>query len=129
MALPQAATSLPAGERYVALTVAPDDQGLWLFTNRGRVVAVGTARLHTGGGGRTDLLDLDEAPRHPHNAARGTFTELEGVVQPAPAPRLDRTPAAIQGPPAKPGEHTRTVLTDWGFGEDNIEELKRCGAI
>ncbi len=41
------------------------------------------------------VLDWDEAPRHPHNAARATFVELDGVVQPAPAPRFDRTPAAM----------------------------------
>src|SRR5712671_5284260 len=45
------------------------------------------------------VLDLDEAPRHPHNVARETFVEVAGVVQPAPAPRFSATPGAIQGPP------------------------------
>jgi alpha-methylacyl-CoA racemase len=39
------------------------------------------------------VLTLAEAPRHPHNLARGTFIEVDGVVQPAPAPRFSRTPA------------------------------------
>ncbi len=41
------------------------------------------------------VLSFDEAPRHPHNAARGTYAELDGVVQPAPAPRFSDTPLAI----------------------------------
>jgi len=56
--VPSPPTLLP-GERYVALTVAGDDAGVWLFSDRGRVVAIGSAQLHVGGGGRTDLLDLD----------------------------------------------------------------------
>jgi len=47
------------------------------------------------------VLDLDEAPVHPHNLARRTFLDIDGVMQPAPAPRLSRTPGEIQGPPAK----------------------------
>jgi alpha-methylacyl-CoA racemase len=42
------------------------------------------------------VLALSEAPRHPHLAARGTFVEIDGVTQPAPAPRFSRTPAAIR---------------------------------
>jgi alpha-methylacyl-CoA racemase len=75
------------------------------------------------------VLDMDEAPRHPHNRARETFVEIEGVVQPAPAPRFSRTPPAIQGPPAIAGEHTDPALADWGFSEDEIAALKQAGAI
>lgn len=60
------------------------------------------------------VLSLAEAPSHPHNEARGTFTEIAGVVQPNAAPRFSRTPAAIQGPPAAPGADTDAVLADWG---------------
>ena len=60
------------------------------------------------------VLSLTEAADHPHLAARGTFTEVAGVRQPAPAPRFSRTPAAVQGPPARPGAHTREALLDWG---------------
>lgn len=74
------------------------------------------------------VLGLDEAPAHPHNAARGTFVERDGVVQPAPAPRFSRTPGAIQSPPAAPGEHTDVALADWGFSVDEIAALKDAGA-
>ena len=60
------------------------------------------------------VLDMAEAPKHAHNVARGAFTEVEGVVQPAPAPRFSRTPPAIQGPPAAAGADTDAVLADWG---------------
>ncbi|HYD87443.1 MAG TPA: CaiB/BaiF CoA-transferase family protein [Vitreimonas sp.] len=60
------------------------------------------------------VLDMAEAPKHPHNAARGAFTEVEGVVQPAPAPRFSRTSGAIQGPPAAAGAHSAEILSDWG---------------
>ena len=60
------------------------------------------------------VLDLSEAPKHPHNAARKTFVEVEGVVQPAPAPRFSATPGAIQRPPAAIGAHNAEVFADWG---------------
>ncbi|MGH6957166.1 MAG: CaiB/BaiF CoA transferase family protein [Caulobacteraceae bacterium] len=61
------------------------------------------------------VLDLAEAPRHPHNVARRTFVEVEGVTQPAPAPRFSATPGAVQGPPPAIGAHTGAVLADWGI--------------
>lgn len=75
------------------------------------------------------VLDLDEAPRHPHNVARETFVELGGVVQPAPAPRFSATPGAIQGPPPAIGAHDREALGDWGFSAAQIEDLKAAGAL
>ncbi|HEY1752084.1 MAG TPA: CaiB/BaiF CoA-transferase family protein [Caulobacteraceae bacterium] len=63
------------------------------------------------------VLTLKEAPAHPHNAARKTFVEVEGVVQPAPAPRFSATPGAIQGPPPAIGADTEAVLADWGVAE------------
>ncbi|MFD7179683.1 CaiB/BaiF CoA transferase family protein [Streptomyces sp. NPDC059904] len=75
------------------------------------------------------VLSLAEAPHHPHLRDRGTFVEVEGVVQPAPAPRFSRTPGAIQSPPAEPGQHTDEVLGDWGFTPDELAALRRAGAI
>ncbi|HVN00390.1 MAG TPA: CaiB/BaiF CoA-transferase family protein [Caulobacteraceae bacterium] len=60
------------------------------------------------------VLSLKEAPAHPHNAARGTFVEVDGVVQPSPAPRFSATPGQVQGPPPGIGAHTDDVLADWG---------------
>ncbi|MBS0491743.1 CaiB/BaiF CoA transferase family protein [Phenylobacterium sp.] len=75
------------------------------------------------------VLDLDAAPKHPHNVARQTFVELGGVVQPAPAPRFSATPGEIQGPPPAIGAHDREALADWGFSAAAIDELKAAGAL
>lgn len=74
------------------------------------------------------VLSMAEAPRHPHMAARGSFVEMDGVVQPAPAPRFSRSRPAVQGPPPEPGEHTRSVLEDWGFSAEDISRLDRVSA-
>lgn len=75
------------------------------------------------------VLDLDAAPKHPHNVARQTFVELGGVVQPALAPRFSATPGEIQGPPPAIGAHDREALADWGFSAAAIDELKAAGAL
>ena len=75
------------------------------------------------------VLDLKEAPNHPHNIDRKTFVELDGVVQPAPAPRFSRTQGEIQGPAAMAGEHTREVLSAWNFSDQEIGELQAARAI
>jgi alpha-methylacyl-CoA racemase len=75
------------------------------------------------------VLSFAEAPAHAHNVARSTFVEHGGVVQPAPAPRFERTPAELSYGPPSPGEHTRVVLSDWGFSTDEIERLQSDGAV
>jgi len=75
------------------------------------------------------VLSMAEAPKHPHNQLRGTFVEVECVVQPGPAPRFSRTPSKIQRPPAKPGEHTEEALREWGFSATELEKLRGAGAI
>jgi alpha-methylacyl-CoA racemase len=75
------------------------------------------------------VLDMDEAPQHPHNVVRNVFVDIEGVVQPGPAPRFSRTPAAVQAPPADPGQHTDEALADWGFSTNEIEKLRQAGAV
>ena len=72
---------------------------------------------------------MDEAAEHPHNRHRETFVKVDGVVQPNAAPRFSRTPAAINGPPAVPGEQTASALSDWGFPEDQIQQLLASGVI
>jgi alpha-methylacyl-CoA racemase len=59
-------------------------------------------------------MSMQEAPGHPHNVARGAFVEVQGVVQPAPAPRFSRTPGAIRGAPVGAGEGGEAALSDWG---------------
>ena len=75
------------------------------------------------------VLSMEEAPAHPHNLARGTFIEVDGIVQPGPAPRFSRTPAATPSPPEAPGERGNASLAQWGFAPDEIDALKRCGAL
>ena len=74
------------------------------------------------------VLNLQEAPKHPHNVARQTFIEVEGVTQPAPAPRFSATPGAVQAPPPGIGQHTESALADWGFSADDVAALKASGA-
>jgi alpha-methylacyl-CoA racemase len=74
------------------------------------------------------VLDLDEAPKHPHNLARETFVEIDGVVQPAPAPRFSATPGAVRGVPPVIGGDTESALADWGFSASEIDALKAAGA-
>src|SRR5579863_5028228 len=66
------------------------------------------------------VLDLAEAPQHPHNVARQTFVEVEGVTQPAPAPRFSATPGAVQRPPPAIGAHNAEVLAEWGLSQADI---------
>ena len=75
------------------------------------------------------VLSLAEAPEHPHNVHRGTFLEIEGVVQPAPAPRFSRTPSAVPDRPPLAGEHTDEALADWGVDPGRIDKLHESGAI
>ncbi|WP_207536907.1 CaiB/BaiF CoA transferase family protein [Sabulicella rubraurantiaca] len=75
----------------------------------------------------TPILSMTEAPAHPHLRARGTFTEQDGTLQPAPAPRLSRTPSSLSRPPSLRGEHGREVLEEAGFTATEIESLLRKG--
>ena len=71
------------------------------------------------------VLSVEEAPRHPHNVARGTFIELDGVVQPGPAPRFSRTALGIPLPPDAPGsDDAPAVLASWGLGPSDIAAVK-----
>ncbi|HZX27645.1 MAG TPA: CoA transferase, partial [Telluria sp.] len=69
------------------------------------------------------VLDMAEAPRHPHNAARGTFVDVAGVSQPAPAPRFSRTPPAVPDMPDAAGAHSADILRAWGIPESTIVRL------
>jgi len=75
------------------------------------------------------VLNMAEAPLHPHNIERKTFIELEGVTQPAPAPRFSRTDPEIVSSPSLVGEHTDEVLKAIGLNEEDINSLKTSGAV
>ena len=75
------------------------------------------------------VLNLKEAPDHPHNKTRQTFVKVQGVTQPAPAPRFSRTQGKIQSPAVLTGENTEEVLSDWGFSDSEISSLKMNNMI
>jgi alpha-methylacyl-CoA racemase len=73
------------------------------------------------------VLTMSEAAKHPHNVARHTFIEVDGVVQPAPAPRFSRTNATVSHGPVAAGENTREVLQSWGV--ENVDNLITRGVV
>ena len=75
------------------------------------------------------VLTMSDAAAHPHNVARGTFIEVAGTTQPAPAPRFSRTVPEVSMPPAHAGADTRAVLSGWGIGEATIEQWIDAGAV
>ncbi|SNQ46577.1 L-carnitine dehydratase/bile acid-inducible protein F [Frankia canadensis] len=75
------------------------------------------------------VMSMSEAPAGDHLAARGTFTEAFGVMQPQPAPRLSRTPGRIGPAPTAPGADSRTELARWGFAKDEIDGLIAEGVV
>jgi alpha-methylacyl-CoA racemase len=75
------------------------------------------------------VLSPWEAHEHPHNVARSTFVEVDGIVQPAPAPKFSRTPSAVSRPPSPPGADTVSGLVEWGVDEGTIAKLRESGAL
>ena len=75
------------------------------------------------------VLSIFEAPEHPHNKHRDTFVDVEGIVQPAPAPRFSRTAPAISHGARIPGEDSVDVLADAGFTEEDIDALREKSVI
>jgi alpha-methylacyl-CoA racemase len=71
----------------------------------------------------TPVLGIGEAPEHRHNAARGSFVEIGGRVQPGPAPRFSRTGSDVPAPPPEPGADTESALAAWGLAADEIARL------
>ncbi len=75
------------------------------------------------------VMDLREAPQHPHNLARQAFVDVGGELQPAPAPRFSATPSAVQGPAVAGGTHTREVLAELGFSVSELDRLTDAKTI
>ncbi|MFE3059936.1 CaiB/BaiF CoA transferase family protein [Nocardia sp. NPDC059239] len=105
--------SWPTIRKQVADAFATRTRDEWAVTFEGTDACV------------SPVLSLTEAPGHPHLAERGTFVEVDGVLQPAPAPRFSRTPATVQSNPSLPGSHTREVLERWGVRD--VEGLLKSG--
>ena len=75
------------------------------------------------------VLTMREAAQHPHVTERGTLVEVEGVTQPAPAPRFSVTATDAPTVGSAPGADTDTALQEWGFGPDEVEQLRAAGAL
>ena len=107
----------PAIKAHVAALVAMHPRDEWCRLLEGSDVCF------------APVLDLDEAPQHAHNRARGTFIEVDGVTQPAPAPRFSRTPAEVKCPPPVGSAPDDTALSDWGFADDDISALRSARVL
>jgi len=75
------------------------------------------------------VLSMSEVRNHPHHRARGTFVDDGQFWQPAPAPRFSRTQGEILGHAARVGEHSREILSEFGFSEDEIDVRLKSGAV
>lgn len=75
------------------------------------------------------VLDLEEAPRHPHNLARETFVSVDGITQPAPAPRFGRTPVPPCHSVPPVGQHNGSLLAEIGLSDAQIAELEASGVL
>jgi len=108
-------TTYPELRRVIAEAFATRTQAAWVEVFEGTDACV------------AGIIPLTEAFEHPHLAARATYVEHEGAMQPAPAPRFSRTEPSLGLPPApKPGTHTREALTAWGI--DDVDALLASGA-
>jgi alpha-methylacyl-CoA racemase len=75
------------------------------------------------------VLSIFDAPTHPHHQQRNTFVDLDGVTQPAPAPRFSRTPPEVRGGARRPGEDSEAVLLEYGFSRGDIDTFRAKGVI
>jgi alpha-methylacyl-CoA racemase len=75
------------------------------------------------------VLSFVDAPQHPANIARDTYIEIDGLTQPAPAPRFSRTPSVVEHGVHGAGEDTDAVLGAMGFAAQELRELRERGAI
>ena len=87
------------------------------------------ARLGTSDACFGPVLSIDESPGHPHHRARGTFVDVDGIVQPAAAPRFSRTPADTPRPPPRRGEDPAAALRAFGLDEEAVREIRNVAAF
>ena len=101
----------------IAKTIAKKTRDQWVAHFAGRHACV------------APVLSLAEAPAHLHNRARGAFIDLDGVLQPAPAPRYSASPCDPPRPPVSEGADTEAILGELGYGAEDIAAFRAAGAI
>jgi alpha-methylacyl-CoA racemase len=106
-----------AAKEHVAAVIATRTRDEWIAHFEGADACV------------APVLALEEAPKHPHNEARGTFIDLDGVVQPGPAPRYSGNPTADPRPPRAYGADGEAILGELGYSASEIERLRGEGAL
>ncbi len=104
-------------KRRVAEIIAGRSRADWLEVFEGADACV------------TPVLSLGEAPDHPHNRERSTFVDVGGILEPGPAPRFSRTPAAAPSPPPVPGAHDIGGLARWGMTTSELDVLLENGVV
>ncbi len=92
----------PETRRTIAATIATRTRDEWCALMEGSDVCF------------APILDMAEAPNHPHNVARGSFVEVDGHMLPGPAPRFSLTPGRMTRAPESIGADTASALADWG---------------
>jgi alpha-methylacyl-CoA racemase len=113
----QARERWPGQRALIAATIARRTRDEWVAAFEGRDACV------------APVLAPDEVLTQPHLAARGVFTDVDGLVQPEPAPRFSRTPGARGTQAPLVGEHTEAVLAGFGLSEPDIAALRKSGAV
>jgi alpha-methylacyl-CoA racemase len=111
------ATQWPAMKERLASVIKQKTQAQWCEIMEGTDVCF------------APVLNFLDAPKHPANVARDTYIELDGIVQPAPAPRFSRTPSKVEHGSHGAGQDTDAVLSAMGFGEQELASLKASGSI
>jgi alpha-methylacyl-CoA racemase len=110
-------TQWPALRRKLAAIIKQKTRDAWCAILEGTDACV------------APVLSMSEAPSHPHNRARGTFIDVAGVSQAAPAPRFSRSRPSVPHAPSPAGSDTRDVLRAAGFSESQIQTMFERGAL
>ncbi len=117
-------------------TARQHDRGLWPRMRQAIAAAVRQrtrdewcAQLEGSEACFAPVLSFDEASSHPHARARAAFVTVDGVVQPAPAPRFERTPAVMPRAAPHVGQHSREVLREAGLDDAHINAMLAAGTL
>jgi alpha-methylacyl-CoA racemase len=120
------ATELPA---QTDVTQWPKLRATFADVFRSKTLAEWTAVFDGTDACVAPILDMVEAASHPHMQARGTFVEVDGVLQPAAAPRFSATPVRNAPPSSSHGADTEAALAAWGFPAEEVQRLLDAGAV